>query len=73
MPSGPALHTLSNLMAKSFCLHAARLGPANRQALERLVPELLQALLHAGRRAALQRFQAAALLGEARGYIWKKK
>ena len=42
MPSGPALHALPNLMAKPLCLHAARLGPASRQA-----PELLQALLHA--------------------------
>ena len=47
MSSDPILHTLSNLMAKSFCLHAARLGPASKQALERLAPELLQALLHA--------------------------
>ena len=47
MPSGPALHALPNLMAKPLCLHAARLGPASRQALERLVPKLLQALLHA--------------------------
>ena len=47
MPSDPVLHTLSNLMAKPLCLHAARLGPANRQALERLAPKALQALLHA--------------------------
>ena len=47
MPSDPILHTLSNLMAKSFCLHATRLGSANRQALERLIPKFLQILLHA--------------------------
>ena len=47
MPSGPALHTLSNLMAKPLCPHAARLEPASRQALEELAPKLLQALLHA--------------------------
>ena len=47
MPSGPALHALPSLMAKPLCLHAARLGPASRQALERLAPELLQALLRA--------------------------
>ena len=47
VPSGPALHTLPNLMAKPLCPHAARLEPANRQALEELVPKLLQALLHA--------------------------
>ena len=45
--SDPILHTLPNLMAKPLCLHAARLGPANRQALERLAPKLLQILLHA--------------------------
>ena len=33
MSSDPILHTLSNLMAKSFCLHATRLGSANRQTL----------------------------------------
>ena len=47
VPSGPALHTLPSLMAKLLCLHAARLASASRQALERLAPELLQALLHA--------------------------
>ena len=47
MSPGPALHTLSNIMAKPLCLHAARLAPANRQALEELVPKLLQILLHA--------------------------
>ena len=47
MPSGPALHALPKLMAKPLCFHAARLAPASRQALERLAPELLQALLHA--------------------------
>ena len=29
MSSDPILHTLSNLMAKSLCLHAARLGSAD--------------------------------------------
>ena len=47
MPSGPALHALPDLMAKPLCLRAARLASANRQALERLVPKLLQILLHA--------------------------
>ena len=53
MPSGPILHTLSNLMAKSFCLHATRLGSANRQTLERLIPKFLQILLHAESSALL--------------------
>ena len=44
---GPVLHTLSYLMAKSFCLHATRLGSANRQTLESLIPKFLQILLHA--------------------------
>ena len=47
MSPDPILHTLSNIMAKPLCLHAARLAPASRQALEELAPELLQALLHA--------------------------
>ena len=37
----------SSASSKPLCLHAAQLGPANRQALERLAPKLLQALLHA--------------------------
>ena len=47
MSSDPILHTLSYLMAKSFCLRAARLEAANKQALEELMLKLLQALLHA--------------------------
>ena len=43
----PILHTLPSLMAKPLCLQAARLASANRQALERLIPKLLQILLHA--------------------------
>ena len=34
-------------LLKPLCSHAARLAPASRQALERLAPKLLQALLHA--------------------------
>ena len=47
MPSDPVLHALSVHKAKPPCLQAGRLGPASRQALERLAPKLLQALLHA--------------------------
>ena len=47
MPSDPILHALSIHKAKSSCLQAGRLGSANRQALERLAPEPLQALLRA--------------------------
>ena len=53
MSSDPILHTLSNLMAKSFCLHATRLTSASRQALEELAPKLLQILLHAESSALL--------------------
>ena len=47
VPSGPALHALPQLMAKPLCFHSAWLASANRQTLERLIPKLLQALLHA--------------------------
>ena len=47
MPSDPILHALPRLMAKPLCFHAARLASANRQTLERLIPKLLQILLHA--------------------------
>ena len=47
MPSDPILHTLSYLMAKSFCLEATRLESANRLTLEELIPRFLQILLHA--------------------------
>ena len=53
MSSDPILHTLLNLMAKPLCLHAARLEPANRQALEELIPKFLQILLHAESSALL--------------------
>ena len=47
MSSGPILHALLNLMAKPLWLHAARLGSANRQTLEELIPKFLQIFLHA--------------------------
>ena len=47
MSSDPILHTLSHLMAKSLRLHATRLEAANGQALEELIPKLLQILLRA--------------------------
>ena len=53
MSSDPILHTLSHLMAKPLRLHAARLTSASGQALEELVPKLLQILLHAESSALL--------------------
>ena len=47
MSSGPILHALSIHKAKPPCFQAGRLALASRLALERLAPELLQALLHA--------------------------
>ena len=47
MPSDPILHALPCLMAKPFRFQAARLEAASRQALEELIPKLLQILLHA--------------------------
>ena len=47
MPPGPIMHALPSLVAKPLCLHAARLGSASRQTLERLIPKSLQILLHA--------------------------
>ena len=34
-------------LLKPLCFHAARLAPASKQALERLIPKFLQILLHA--------------------------
>ena len=47
VPSGPALHALPVHKAKPPCFQAGRLGPASRQALERLMLKFLQILLHA--------------------------